>query len=205
MAGNPNARKLRELLTEKADWLLKKIATGQPMAELAKELGVYPAQIDKFMVVMDEYRERYRAALQSAKDMNEKTQAKVKKTKGMKTQAEICELFEAEILDALADGKLIREVAAGLQISYPVISRYFNANEGRKTRYDAALTEGSHSMAEQSVAVTDGIAFNLVEAKMVELRASRLAWLASKRNPQYDQRIAIKGEMAHAISIDIKA
>ena len=211
MAANPNARKLKEVLTGLADTLLDRIAAAEPIADIAKDVGIYPAQIQRFFLSIPDLRERYRAALESAQalevEVNIKATAKVKKAKGYKTQMEIAAMFEQEILDRLENGELVREVAAGYQIDHAVISRYFRSTEPLKAKYTQALEDGGHSLAERSVQAANGIALDLTEAKMAELRSNRLAWLASKRNSMYDQRQQIKldGNMVHSVSIDIQA
>ena len=211
MAANPNARKLKEVLTGLADSLLDRIAAAEPIADIAKDVGIYPAQIQRFFLSIPDLRERYRAALESAQaleaEVNIKATAKVKKAKGYKTQMEIAAMFEQEILDRLENGELVREVAAGYQIDHAVISRYFRSTEPLKAKYTQALEDGGHSLAERSVQAANGIALDLTEAKMAELRSNRLAWLASKRNSMYDQRQQIKldGNMVHSVSIDIQA
>lgn len=211
MAGSPKGRALRELLKEHADKLLQRIAAGDDIHELCKQLGIFPAQLHKFFANVPEYRERYRTALETAKELQaevrQKSGRKVAKVKGFKTQREIVAMFQEEILDRLREGQLVREIAAGYEVDYSEISKHFHSSEELTAIYNSALEEGGHALAEQSVQVTQGVALDLVDAKVMETRSNRLAWLAAKRNKQYDQRqqVDLKGQMTHSVSIDIKA
>lgn len=207
MAANPNKRKMIEVLKEKAQDIFKRIKAGDDEAAIASDLGVYPAQLKKFFTLSEEFREPYRKALEEAQEMRnaEARNKKVKKVKGVATAAEKLAMFEAEILDRLREGALIREVARGYEIDAADVSRYFRGNPDRSAAYDEALKEGGHALAEQSVEVTNGIALDLVDAKVMETRSNRLAWLAAKRNDQYDNRQQIKhsGTLVASVSIDI--
>lgn len=211
MAGKPNGRELRKLLTEQADSLLERIAAAEDIQELCKQLGIYPAQLHKFFSVVPEFRERYRTALETANqlrvEVRQRAGRKVAKVKGFKTQREIVAMFEEEILDRLRAGALVREVASGYEVDYSEISKHFNSSEELKLAYVAALEEGGHALAEQSVEVTQAVALDLVDAKVMETRARQLSWLAAKRNKQYDQRqqVDLQGKLTHSVSIDIQA
>lgn len=211
MAGNPKGKALRDLLTQQADSLLEQIATGADVPELCKQLGIFPSQLHKFFSTMPQYRERYREALQTAKEMlaetRKKAGRKVAKVKGFKSQREIVAMFQEEILDRIREGALIREIATGYEVDYSEISKHFRSTEELSAIYTAALEEGGHALAEKAVAVTDGVALDLVDAKVMETRSSRYAWLAAKRNKQYDQRqqVDLKGSLTTSVSIDIQA
>lgn len=211
MAGGSAKKKLRELLVSKADEVLEQIAAGNDIQEMCKQLGIFPAQLHKFFSAIPEYRERYRAALESAKaleaEVRIKSGRKVARVKGFKSQREIVAIFADEILDRIREGALIREIAAGYEVDYSEISKHFRSTEELSAAYSAALEEGGHALAEAAVAVTQGVALDLVDAKVMDTRSNRLAWLAAKRNKQYDQRqqLDVKGHMTTSVSIDIAA
>lgn len=207
MAANPSKRIIIEVLTEMAQEVFDRLATGEEDAVIATELGVYPAQLKKFYSLSAEHREPYRAALESAQQMQAQARAK-KKVSGLRavrTQREMVEMFAAEILDLLRDGSLVREVARGYEVDSAVIVRYFRGDDARKVEYEEALEEGGHALAEKSVEVTMGVALDMTDAKVMDTRSNRLAWLAAKRNVAYDNRQQIKhsGTLVSSVSIDI--
>ncbi len=211
MAGGPKGKALRDLLTQQADSILERIAAGEDVHEMCKQLGIFPAQLAKFYTVVPEFRDRYRTALETAKSLHaevrNKASRKVARVKGFKTQREIVAMFQEEILDRIREGALIREIAAGYEVDYSEISKHFHSTEELTAAYTKALEEGGHALAEKAVAVTEGVALDLVDAKVMETRSNRYAWLAAKRNKQYDQRqqVDLKGQMTHSVSIDIQA
>jgi hypothetical protein len=211
MAGQSKGRKLREMLGEKADWLLEQLASGRTVHEVAKEIEVWPAQIVEFFTLQPELRDRYRMALVKQAAMNVIVVAKEGKTgrpkKGSKpkTNAEIVADHESEILLSLFDGETVLRIAEGLMVRRADIAAYFKANEDRAALYADAMLEGGAAMAEKAIAVGEGVALDATDAKVMAIRANGLQWLAAKRNAQYDNRQAIdlKGQVSHSISIDI--
>ncbi|MES2941875.1 MAG: hypothetical protein V4772_03280 [Pseudomonadota bacterium] len=207
MNENTDPKKLKDVLTEKADGILQRIRSAETLHDIARDVGVYPAQIDKFLRTLEAYREPYREALQTAAALNAKTLAKVKKARGHRTHLEIVGIFEQEILDRLVEGELVREVAEGYQVGYAAVGRYFRSSEELTARYQAAMMEGGHALAEKSVQAAQSVVFDATEARMADLKSRRLAWLAAKRNPQYDQRqqLEVKGHLTHSVTLDIQA
>jgi predicted transcriptional regulator len=211
MASNPHQNQLTELLTTKADELMEKIAAGHDIQDMAAELGVYPAQLKKFFASSPAHRDKFREALETAKELREavvRTSKKKAASVGKpKTQAEIVAMFADEILARIAEGELTRKIARGLEVDQSTVSRYFNSSDELKQKYREAIEEGGHALAEMSVEVTEGVALDAVDASVMQTRSNRLAWLAAKRNEIYDQRQQIKhsGTLVSSVSIDIGA
>lgn len=214
MAGQSKSRKLREMLAEKANWLLEEIGAGKTIYELATELAehqVWPAQIDKFLRLTPEFRDRYRLALVNQAALNVITKAAGKKTgrprKGEKpkSNAEIVAEHEDVILMALFDGETVLHIADQLMVRRADIAKHFKATEERTALYEDAMREGGHAMAEMAVAVAEEPALDLVDAKRNELRVNSKQWLAAKRNSKYDnkQQVDLKGQLTTSVSIDI--
>jgi hypothetical protein len=204
MAANPHKRKMMQVLTEKAKELFALLASGKTEAEVAESVGVFPAQMRKFYASHEDFRDPYRSALQAAQDLRDAQAKKVAKVKGAPTQTQKIAMFEQEILNHLREGCLIRGVAKMYEVDYAAIVKYFRADE-RRAEYEAALKEGGHALAEKSVEVTFYRVLDLTDAKVMDTRSNRLAWLAAKRNEQYDNRQSIKhsGTLVSSVSIDI--
>ena len=207
MPSAPHAQNIREVLTDSAESVFKRLAAGDDEAVIATDLGVYPAQMRKFYAAAPEYRELYRDALDASQQLQALARQKKKATqpKGGQTQLEKIAQFAEDILDMLREGALIREIARGYEVQYSTIGKYFNVDETRKAAYAEALTEGGHALAEKSVEVTMAVALDGTDAKVMDTRSARLAWLAAKRNAVYDnqQKIQHSGTMVSSVSIDI--
>lgn len=208
MASKPTRKLIVEVLTDRAEEILCRIAAGDELDDLGREYGIWPFHIRKFYAGSPEFRELYREAL----DSYEKMRAEARGGRGgdqtrlPETHEDIVARNEDAILGMLTDGYLVLEVAQYLEVQRAAITRYFRATEERKARYEAALNEeGADAMAERAVMAGNKPALDLVDAKMAELRSTRLAWLAGQRNAKYSprQNIDLKGSMTHNVSIDI--
>jgi len=211
MAGNPKSKKLREMLAEKADYILEQLASGRDVYEVATELELWPAQLVEYFTVTPEMRDRYRMALTKQAAMNVIVKAKTGKTgrpkKGTKekTNAQLVAEHEDKILLSLYDGETVLKIAEQLMVRRADIAAHFKSTEARSALYADAMLEGGAAMAEKAIAVTEVPALDTVDARVMQIRATGLQWLAAKRNAQYDNRQAIdlKGSLTHNVSIDI--
>lgn len=208
MASKPKAKLIAEVLASRADEIIGRVGAGDDLADLARNYGIWPYHVRKFFSGMPEYVERFRDAVEAG----EKLRAKSKRGRGgdqreaSPTHAEIIKRHEDDILEMIRGGMLVLEVAQLLEVQRAAITRHFSSTEDLKARYQEALNdEGADAMAERAVMATVRPAFNLVEAKMAELQATRLSWLAGQRNPRYSpkQDLNLNGALTHNVTIDI--
>lgn len=208
MASKPNRKLIVEVLTERAEEILCRIAAGDELEDLGREYGIWPFHVRKFYAGSLEFRELYREALESYELMR----ADARGSRGgdqmhlEETQEEVVARNEQAILDMLTEGLLVLEIAQRLEVQRAAITKYFRADDERRARYEAAMNDdGADAMAERSVLAGTKPALDLVDAKMAELRSNRLAWLAGQRNAKYSprQNIDLNGSLTHNVSIDI--
>lgn len=205
MAAKPKQKLIAQVLTERAEEILLRISAGDDLEDLGREYGIWPLHIRKFYSGMPEFREDYREAMEYGELLRTEARGSGRKVHD-ESQAEIVARNQEAILDMLNDGFMVLEVAQFLEVHRTGITRHFRANDELKARYEAALNdEGADAMAERAVLAATKPAFDLTDAKMSELKSTRLAWLAGQRNPKYSprQNIDLKGQVAHSIVIDI--
>lgn len=212
MSGRKATQKLREMLAEKADYILEQLASGRTVHEVAAELDLWPAQLVEYFTVTPEMRDRYRMALTKQAAMNVIVAVKAGKPTGrpkkgtkVKTNAELVAEHEDTILLALYDGETVLKIAENLMVRRADIAAYFKKDEARAALYADAMLEGGAAMAEKSIAIGERPALDNVDTKVMQLQMNGLQWLAAKRNAQYDNRQAIdlQGKVQHTVSIDI--
>lgn len=209
MASKPNAKRIAEILTDKADEVLSAIATGKDLDQIGREWGIYPFHIKKFYANSVDHRDRFRESMVSWQRMRvEAKTAKGKKKRGNGEASELIARNVDSILQLVSDGVMLGEIGELFELSRSTISEWFNSqDDDMKARYEAAKTEGGHALAEKSVQVTLRPIFDLTDAKTAELQARQLAWLAGKRNPVYGdkQQVDVNHKVQGAVTITIDA
>lgn len=205
MASNPKAKQIAQVLTEKAADILAALRRGEELDDIGRPMGIYPFHIKKFYANSPDLREAFREALDSGVKMRMASKPKGKKRANGEAQAVISRNLD-QIIQMLKDGFLLGEVAELFELSRSTISEYMHGQgDELAARYEAALNEGGHALAEKSVAVTLRPIFDLTDAKTAELQARQLAWLASKRNSLYSdkQQIDLNHKVQGSVSISI--
>lgn len=208
MASRPQNKVIAQILADKAKEVFDAMRAGTPLDEIAKPLGCYPYHLTKFYGSSREHREDFRDALVVHERMRKEAKGPKKGKRANGDARAIVERNVEAILEMVSDGMTLHEIGEMLEVSRSRISSYFNeADDDLKARYAMAKTTGGEALAERSVAEVRKPAFDLVDAKMAELRASRAAWLAGKLNPVYGdkQQIDLNHKVAGNVSISINA
>lgn len=92
------------------------------------------------------------------------------------------------IVDRIADGDKISDIAKDLGVSRQLIYRWADASPERKELVHAALRASSHSLAEDAGSVLDDMAkktdLSSAEVALASHRAQYRKWLAGVRNKE---------------------
>lgn len=206
MASNPKAKQIAQVLTDKAAEVFASLRRGEKLDDIGRPMGIYPFHITKFYANSPELRDAFRDALATGEKMREPAKAKDKKKRANGERAALIARNVDQIIEMIQGGALVSEVAELFEISRSGISEYMRSNgDELAARYEAALNEGGHALAEKSVAVTLRPIFDLTDAKTAELQARQLSWLASKRNSLYSdkQQIDLNHKVQGTVSISI--
>lgn len=206
MASNPKSKQIAQVLTEKTADILAALRRGETLDDIGRPLGIFPFHIKKFYANVPETREVFREALEVGEKMRATAKPKDKKKRANGEAAALITRNLDQIIQMLKDGFLLGEIAELFELSRSSISEYMHSNgDELAARYEAALNEGGHALAEKSVAVTLRPIFDLTDAKTAELQARQLAWLASKRNSVYSdkQQIDLNHKVQGQVSIQI--
>lgn len=209
MTAISNSKRIASILTENAEKVLAKIRTGQDLDEIGREWGIFPFHIKKFYGNHEAYREQFLDAMATWQAMRQEARTGKKKRANGAT-ADIIKRNADLILQHIADGMLLGQIASLLEVSRSSISEWFKAqDDDMKARYEAAKKEGGHALAERSVIVTMQPVIDLTHAKQVEMQARQLSWIAAKRNDEYADKQKVEGDHKHTlgggVSISINA
>lgn len=88
---------------------------------------------------------------------------------------------EAALIDRIADGETMADLARALGCSRNLLSTYMNRDETRRATVQRARETGADAMAEDTIRIADGALAS--QASAARLRIEQRRWFASKVLP----------------------
>ena len=96
------------------------------------------------------------------------------------------EVGEDELFEQIAQGKSLRSLMRERDFGFKLWSRWLDAKDGRRERYQAAQLEAGHFFAERAVDTAQNTDPSMVNVARLQVDTDK--WMASKLNAQYDTR-----------------
>ena len=93
---------------------------------------------------------------------------------------------EDEIFEELASGTSMRDLCKKMNVGHKLWYKWLDGVNGRRGRYEAALTEAAHFYASRAVRTAQETEPATVNADRLKVDTDK--WIASKLNVQYDTR-----------------
>lgn len=192
-------KKVIEVVVARAEEVFSRLREGESLPDIADSLGVWPKKLRDVLGSHADTRDGLRAALAFAEGVDGVKKPE-RAAKGA-TRA-ILEARVEEILELISEGALVARIAADLDVGKASISEYLRSTPELARRYDAALLEQGHALAESVVTIADEFALDAADVKRNELRARTRQWLAGVRNPTYAAKGLSIATAPGAINID---
>jgi hypothetical protein len=93
---------------------------------------------------------------------------------------------EDEVLDRISTGTSVRSLMKEFDVGYKLFAMWLDAVEGRRGRYDQALSEAGNYYAERAVDTAQNAQPEDVNVSRLKVDTDK--WIASKLNHKYDTR-----------------